>query len=133
MRRLLVLIGTIAVSAPLWAQVGGIGTASLSWTNPTTYDDGSALNGLAFIYVERSVNSVVGPFTRVASLGPLFLDAQSYLDNGLFDSSYTYRVTAEDSLYHGVSEPSNYATKVIAIGGSNSPPLPAAPANLIVQ
>ena len=132
MKRLLLFVATLAISAPLWAQIG-LGTARLSWTNPLTYTDGSSLS-LSFIYVERSHISPVGPYARIASLGPAMLASETYDDTGLYNGTYYWQVIAEGNEWPGVeSSPSNSASKVIALGGSNDPPKPQAPSNLTVQ
>ena len=129
MRKLLVLFGLTVVSAPLWAQIG---SSSLTWTNPVTYTDGSPM-GLAFIYVERSTISPVGPYTRIANLGPAMLALQSYVDGNLWNATYCYQVIAQDDVYGNESAPSNSACKTIAQGGTNDPPVPGPPTNLTVQ
>lgn len=127
MRRVCTLAGILLVSAPLWAQVG---TSSLSWINPTTYTDGSALT-LGYIHIERSANTV-GPYTRIASLGPTELWNQSYIDSGLYNSTYCYRLIAEDNQFNLESVPSNVACKTVSIA-SNDPSQPAPPTMLTVQ
>lgn len=119
------LLWLVLLSAPLWAQVG---TSTLSWTAVTTNVDGTAATITEYRIYRSSVDSV-GPYTQIDSVPG---GTVNYSDSGLFNGQYFYYVTAVNS-YGNESAPSNWDDVVIALGGSNDPPVPDAPTNLVVQ
>lgn len=79
------------------------GSASLSWTAPTSNTDGSALTDLAGFNIYRDG-------AKIGSAGATTL---TYSDTGLADGTYSYTVTAQNAA--GVeSKPSNPAPKTIS-------------------
>ena len=81
--------------------VGSLTQASLSWTDPTTQDDGTPLDDLDSIFVYRNG-------MKIASLEP---GIQTYIDIPSIGYSYRYYVTAVDNeIPPNESQPSNQAS-----------------------
>lgn len=83
---------TIAVSAAP-ASGSGTGSATLSWTPPTTHSDGSALNDLAEYRVKYG--TAEGDYSQVITVQNPGI--ASYVVDGLSAGTYFFVVTAVDS------------------------------------
>ena len=93
------------------------GSATLSWTNPTTRVDGSPLTNLALINVYRAT-AVGGPYSKVTSVTA---PAVTYTDLNLAGGfTYFYEVTAVDA--NGIESAfTNPVSKAIAVSPPNPP------------
>jgi hypothetical protein len=92
----LLLAVLIGVFAPLtvWA-----GTAQLTWVNPTTRTDGSALTNLAGILLEYGTCTSTNPAIFGTKQGEFFVaaPATSYTFQALPTATYCFRALARDS------------------------------------
>gem|GEM_PF-715447 len=99
------------------SQLGGaaagpapaIGVATLSWTPPTTREDGSALVDLAGYKIYYGTQS--GNYTEVVDVPTA--GVTEYMIEGLAPGTYYFVVTAYDTAGNE-SPPSNEATKTVA-------------------
>ncbi len=85
----------IAILSLLCSSIAFAGTATLSWTNPTTNTDGSSLT-LASINIYRAT-SATGPWTNIASapMSSTGIVPSSYVDNTAIDGlTEYYAITA---------------------------------------
>lgn len=110
------LIAALAFLLLPFAALGG--TVSLTWVNPTTRTDGTALTDLTSLNVYRSTSAAgLATATKYASLAA---PAQAYTDPTATDgTTYFYAITAVDSK-GGESSQSNVASKLVP----NAPPSP---------
>jgi hypothetical protein len=128
MRRVLMLLGALAVLSPLFlvpapkveAQAMGTGTALISWIPPNSYTDGTPLV-VNQIKIYREVNGAQ-IWNLVASIPSI--SGTSWLDERLFNGRYCYAATATD-FADLESVRSNSECKTVSVGGNI--PLPNAP------
>ncbi len=106
---------------PFMATFAGtvVGTATVTWVNPTTYTDGTALT-LASVNVYRGT-SAAGPWTKIGTVTEGSTLITSYTDTSApAGSTVYYYVTAVDGS-GSESAPSNTASKAIALPTPNAP------------
>ena len=117
MKKFHLLLAIYGLSA---ASLALAGTATLTWTNPTAYTDGSALT-LASVNVYRGT-SASGPWTKIGSVAEsAATPITTYTDaTAVAGTTEFYYVTALDAAGNE-SAPSNTASKAIPPATPNSP------------
>lgn len=126
-RQLLAGIGVLCVTSPLWAQV----SASLSWVNPTAYEDGTQLPASAIDETRISFAPVSGGTPAVVEVAPGSVTTHATLP--VF-SAGTWYARAQTVAGGVVSDYSNEASFTVGVCQANPAACtPQPPSNLTAQ
>jgi hypothetical protein len=128
MKRLLLALGVLAISAPLWAQV----SKTFTWVNPTQYVNGTSLPPSQIRETRISVSPTSGGTPMFVEVVPGA--ATSHASLPIFAAGQWFAVARTVDLAGATSDPSNEA--VFTVGPCEANPAgcrPLPPTGLTVQ